>query len=136
MTNGPFDLSKTPLHLGSIQAHENPVIALHDFGFNGPAFESYIKTHCTDGPGRIMMVETSPVNWPIWERHTLGDEIVIVFSGSGEFIQEIEGNHQRIKVEQGQAIVNPSGVWHTADITEAITALYITPADGTEHRER
>ena len=136
MSNGPFDLSKTPLHLASLLSQESPVIALQDFGFDGPSFESYIETHCTQGPGRLIMVETSPVDWPVWERHNKGDEIVILLAGSGEFIQEIDGKHERIKVEQGHAIVNPQGVWHTADVTESITALYMTPADGTEHRER
>lgn len=129
---GPFDLSVTPIHLDT----ESPAIPLVNFGFDGPSFESYIATHCADGPGRIVMVEVSPSHWRHWECHTLGDELVIVLEGRANFIQEWAGKEVALPVEAGSTIINPSGVWHTADIIEPIRAIYITPAKGTEHRER
>ncbi|MFT7220777.1 MAG: hypothetical protein ACI8Z1_002397 [Candidatus Azotimanducaceae bacterium] len=105
MTNGPFDLSKTPLHVGSIAGLESPAIALTDFGFDGPSFEAYIETLCLSGPGRIIMVKTSPANWLIWQRHTKGDEIIVVLDGAGEFIHDIDGEHPSLSVKKGSAII-------------------------------
>lgn len=133
---GPFDLSVTPIHLDSVNDSENPAVPLVDFGFDGPSFEAYISTHCVAGPGRIVMVETSPSNWMHWECHNLGDELVIILEGRADFIQERDEGNVVLPVQAGSAIINPKGVWHTADISEPIKAIYITPCKGTEHRER
>ena len=129
---GPFDLGVTPIHLD----FNGPAVPLTGFGFDGPSFESYIASHCADGPGRIVMIEASPSNWRHWECHTLGDELVIVLAGKANFIQEVSGKEVVLPVEAGSTIINPRGVWHTADIVEPIKAIYLTPAKGTEHRER
>ena len=136
-STGPFDLSESPIHLGSRAGAENPAAALPGFGFDGPAFEAYIAAHCADGaPGRLVMVESTPGDWPVWECHTEGDEIVIVLEGKVEFIQEIDGEERHMAVGPGSAIINPKGVWHTADVEEPMKAIYITPCPGTQHRER
>lgn len=135
--NGPFDLSKTPIHLGSEVGADNPAVPLPGFGFNGPAFEAYIAKHCKPGaPGRLIMVESTPTNWGAWECHTEGDEIVIVLEGKAEFIQEIEGKQRRTAVGPRSTMINPAGVWHTADVHESLRAIYITPCPGTKHRPR
>jgi len=134
---GPFDLSSTPIHIGSEVNAENPAVPLPDFGFDGPSFEAYIAAHCKPGaPGRLIMIETTATDWPAWECHTDGDEIVIVLEGKGEFIQEIDGEKHRTSVSPGVAIINPKDVWHTADVSEPLRAIYITPCPGTKHRER
>jgi uncharacterized cupin superfamily protein len=132
---GPFDLSSTPIHLANDGSR--PVVPLPGFGFDGPSFEAYIADHCEpDAPGRLLMVESTPGNWGAWECHTEGDEIVIVLKGKGEFIQEIDGKERRTPAGPGTTIINPKGVWHTADVEEPMKAIYITPCPGTEHRER
>jgi hypothetical protein len=50
-SNGPFDLSKTPIHLGSEDG--GPAVPLPGFAFNGPAFEAYLAKHCKP-PGRCL----------------------------------------------------------------------------------
>lgn len=48
-------------------------------------------------------------------------------------------NNLRLTAAQlhaGQAAINPRGVWHTADVHEPGSALFITPGRGTEHRPR
>jgi quercetin dioxygenase-like cupin family protein len=116
---------------------DNPAVPLPGFGFDGPAFEAYIAAHCAPGaPGRLIMVESTPSHWPAWECHTEGDEIVIVLEGKAEFIQEIDGAEQRTPVGPGSTIINPVGVWHTADVEEPMLAIYITPCPGTKHRKR
>lgn len=136
-STGPFDLSSTPIHLGALAGAEKPAAPLPGFGFDGPAFQKYIADHCAAGaPGRLIMVESTPQSWPAWECHTEGDEIVIVLEGKAEFIQEIGGEERRTGVGPGSAIINPAGVWHTADVEEPLRAIYITPCPGTQHRER
>ncbi len=130
--DAPFDLSKTPIHFDGQNAW--PV---GDFTFDGASFQAYIEAFCAEGaPGRIIMVELTPTDWPAWECHTQGDEIVIVLEGRGEFIHEISGEERRMPFGPGCTFINPGGVWHTADVTEPMRAIYITPAPGTEHRPR
>ncbi len=134
---GPFDLARTPIHLGSIGRDASPALPLLDFGFDGPSFGAYVEAHTSDAePGRLVMVEETPTDWPGWECHTLGDELVIVLAGRGTFLQEIDGEVERIPVEAGSTILNPAGVWHTADVEESLRAIYLTPCRGTEHRRR
>lgn len=130
---GPFDLSKSPIHL----SEHAPAAPQHGFGFNGPAFEAYMARHCAPGaPGRLVMIETTPKDWPAWERHTEGDEIVIVLEGEGEFLQEIGDETKRAVFGPGSTFINPAGVWHTANVRKPMRAIYLTPCPGTKHRPR
>jgi len=134
---GPFDLSRSPIHLSTPAAGRPSAVPMHNFGFDGPSFEAYIAAQCTDAdPGRLVMIETSPVDWGAWECHHLGDELVIVLEGEAEFIQQIDGEERRFKVRPGDTVINPPGVWHTANVTKPLRAIYITPCPGTEHRVR
>ena len=134
---GPFDLSETPIHLGGGGGIDSPAVPLPGFGFDGNAFENYIAEHCRPGaPGRLIMVESTPSTWTAWECHPEGDEIVIVLEGKAEFIQEIAGEERRTAVGPGSTMINPAGVWHTADVEEPVKAIYITPCPGTQHRAR
>ena len=130
---GPFALDAIPIHLaGSLDA-----APVDGFDFTPDGFMSYIATRCTpDDPGRLAMVEHSPESWGMWECHTAGDEVVIVISGTANFIQEIDGREVRTAVRAGEAVINPAGVWHTADADEPFSAIYLTPCPGTEHRPR
>ncbi len=132
---GPFDLSKSPIHLPSHATA--PAVPIHAFGFDGPAFEAYMAKHCTPGaPGRLVMIETSPANWGSWECHEDGDELVIVLEGEGEFLQEIDGVTRSAPFGPGSTFINPAGVWHTADVKKPMRAIYLTPCPGTKHRAR
>lgn len=134
---GPFDLSKTPIHLGNAVGGGGAAVAVENFRFDGPSFGAYIGKHCSDDePHRMIFIEASPVNWGAWECHTKADEVVIVLEGRGEFIHEIDGAERRIPFEPGSTVINPQGVWHSADVKEAMKAIYITPIPGTEHRAR
>jgi len=136
-TTCPFDLSETPIHLAALAGGEHGALPLPDFGFDGPSFGAYVEEHTTDAsPGRLIMIEVTPSDWPVWECHTLGDEIVIVLEGKGVFLQEIACETLRMPVEAGSALINPAGVWHTADVEEPLRAIYMTPCRGTEHRTR
>jgi quercetin dioxygenase-like cupin family protein len=82
------------------------------------------------------MMGSGDASWTTWERHPAGEELVVVVSGRLTLIQEIDGAERRIEMREGEAIVNPRNVWHTADIDEPCRTLFVTPGLGTEHRPR
>jgi hypothetical protein len=63
-----------------------------------------------------------------------GDEVVICPSGRMTVIQEIDGGHEPIGLGPCEAMINPSGGWHTADVHEPVRFMTITPGQGTQHR--
>lgn len=74
-------------------------------------------------------------NWPSWERHPAGDEIVVLLSGHTEMIMRKDGDDECISlVEPGSFVVVPGGTWHTARTSVATRMLFVTPGEGTEHR--
>lgn len=74
-------------------------------------------------------------DWSNWEIHPHGDEIVLLISGEVEFLLEVESGQSRITLrEQGQYLVVPKGVWHTAKTNSKSKILFITLGQGTQHR--
>jgi hypothetical protein len=47
-----------------------------------------------------------------------------------------DGTRATVTLEAGQYAINEPGTWHTADIEQEATALFITSGLGTEHRPR
>lgn len=125
-----LDLIKDAVHLGA-SSRALPVL---DFGHD---YDKYLKDFCSDGdPGRLVCLYESKSDWQAWEAHPAGDELVVVLSGKAEFLQEIEGEERRVIVAPHQAIINPPGIWHTANVIEPFLALFVTPGPGTLHRPR
>jgi quercetin dioxygenase-like cupin family protein len=62
---------------------------------------------------------------------------VLCTSGSITLHQEHpDGSTATVTLEPGQYVINPPGVWHTADIEDKATAVFITAGAGTEIRPR
>ena len=74
--------------------------------------------------------------WSSWERHPLGAEVVIACTGVHRFTQELDDGEHVIELTAGQALVNPPGVWHTADSGDGGWIVTITPGLDTEHHPR
>jgi mannose-6-phosphate isomerase-like protein (cupin superfamily) len=70
---------------------------------------------------------------PPWERHTAGDELLLVLAGES-LLTVVEGDS---KVSQtlsaGQLVIVPEGRWHSNEAIDGVTFLYMTPAEGNEH---
>src|SRR4051794_20759422 len=129
----PFDLSQTPIHLG-LGATAAPML---DFGWTAEQLAAYGERTASDGnEGRLVTMGRQGETWDSWERHPAGEEVVLLLSGRVDLIQDLDGEHHRIELHPGQAVVNPAGVWHTSDVIEPGDALFITPGQGTEHRPR
>jgi hypothetical protein len=50
-----------------------------------------------------------------------------------EFADGAQATHA---IEAGQYVINPPGVWHTADVAGSASALFITAGADTRHRPR
>jgi quercetin dioxygenase-like cupin family protein len=74
--------------------------------------------------------------WDSWEVHPSGEELVLCIEGSITLHQEVDGEVRSATIRSGEAIINPPGVWHTADVAGTATALFITAGIGTEGRPR
>jgi mannose-6-phosphate isomerase-like protein (cupin superfamily) len=130
---GPIDLTATPVHLGL----GSRALAVDGFDWDAPVLEAYAAAVAEDGAeGRLVMVFEGGRSWDVWERHPAGDEVVICLSGRMTVIQEVDGESEPVALGPCQAMINPAGVWHTADVHEPVRFMTITPGRGTEHRPR
>jgi mannose-6-phosphate isomerase-like protein (cupin superfamily) len=126
-----FDLTRTFVHLG-LGATATP---LPDFMWSPEHLESYEARFEGDGPeGRLVCVSPQEATWDYWERHPAGEEVVYLISGRVDVVQEIDGAERVVELRPGQAMINPTNVWHTARVHEPGSALFITPGAGTEHK--
>jgi hypothetical protein len=60
----------------------------------------------------------------------------VLLSGRVDLVQELDGQQRIVTLTPGMAVINPPGVWHTADVHEPGQALFITAGRGTETRPR
>ncbi len=126
----PFSFDDAVLHLAAdtttvVREWSWDQIDVYDSEVAGPG----------DG-GRLVCTFHQGETWSTWERHPAGEELVMLLSGRVDLIQEIDGEHRRVELHPGMAVVNPPGVWHTADVHEPGMGLFITPGRGTEHKPR
>ena len=94
-----------------------------DFGsFKGRALVSCFSFDC---------------DWETWEMHPAGDEVVCCVDGSMTLHQQLPGGGEKtVHLGPGDYAINPPGAWHTADCDAPVTAFFITPGWGTQHRPR
>ena len=84
----------------------------------------------------LIAIDEFKSNWPDWELHPYGDEIVMLLTGEIILILDFENKQQQIQLRnQGEYAIVPKGVWHTAHIKENARVLFITPGEGTENRD-
>ncbi|MEM7763229.1 MAG: cupin domain-containing protein [Pseudomonadota bacterium] len=127
-------LEQYPVHLGA----DASVIAQPAFTGDMAWYEAYGQRHGGDGiAGRLVSCHTFREPWDSWEMHPSGDEMVFCVSGEITLHQESpSGETRTVVLQAGDYVVNPPGVWHTADVAEPATALFITVGEGTTHRPR
>ncbi|MGB3806990.1 MAG: cupin [Erythrobacter sp.] len=87
-------------------------------------------------PGRLVSLIESAEDWPSWERHPNGEEFILQLSGELELVLEQDDIRHCLPLQANEFVIVPKCVWHTANVIESGSALYITPGDGTENRLR
>lgn len=80
-------------------------------------------------------MHTFDAAWSSWEMHPAGAEVVLCTTGAITLLQQrADGTITAVRLGAGQCAINPPGVWHTADVEEPSTAVFITTGEGTQHR--
>lgn len=130
---GARSLFTFPIHLGLGAS------ALPQPEFTGMEwYEGYLARSAADGAeGRLVSLYRFTESWDSWEMHPAGDEVVVCTAGAITLQQEFpDGRVATVTLSPGDYAINPPGVWHTADIEDEATALFITAGEGTQHRPR
>ncbi|PEQ14688.1 cupin [Novosphingobium sp. PC22D] len=133
MTHSARALERFPIHLGlGAKAIPQPEFTGADW------YQDYAARVADDSAeGRLVSLHSFTSDWPSWESHPLGEEVVICLAGEITLIQELdEGRFHSEALGPGEYLVNPAGVWHTADVPVSATVLFITPGAGTQNRAR
>jgi mannose-6-phosphate isomerase-like protein (cupin superfamily) len=74
-------------------------------------------------------------DWPNWEMHPNGDEVVMLLDGATTFVLEIDGRERLVQLDQSCSyVVVPRGTWHTSRTHSPCRMLFITAGEGTQHR--
>ena len=128
----PLSLERFPLHLGlGARAVSEPEFTGMEW------YAAYAERNAADGPeGRLVSLYSFSENWTSWESHPMGDEVVICVAGEITLIQQLADGTTSVTLRAGDYAINARGVWHTADVADHATALFITAGMGTEHRPR
>ncbi|MGF1601286.1 MAG: hypothetical protein ACFCU8_04575 [Thermosynechococcaceae cyanobacterium] len=50
--------------------------------------------------------------------------------------ENADGSVSVVELQEGQYAINQLGVWHTADVVDKATILFVTAGLGTQHRPR
>ncbi|HJQ58149.1 MAG TPA: cupin domain-containing protein [Vineibacter sp.] len=123
-----FDLGGTYVHLrDGLAAAPVPV---------GADFWQTIDARTDLEEGRLVMVNRMADDWPHWEMHPAGDEIVYLLSGAMDLVLDEAGGARTVRLRAGEAVIVPKGIWHRGIVHRAGEALFITPGAGTQHRPR
>ena len=127
------NLNRDPIHLG-IGATS---VVQPEFTGEMSWYEGYGQRHGDDGAeGRLVTMHSFTESWDVWEMHPVGSEVVLCTSGKMTLVQEVDGVEVATTIGAGEYAINEPGIWHTADVSEPATALFITAGAGTEHRPR
>lgn len=133
-TQPGIDLSQTYVHIED-NGRASPVPVTDDFWAllsTGGGDREDIRRIAAGG----WMVGTFPCTetWSQWEMHPDGEEIVVLLSGSVDFVLEEPAGERLIELRGRSTVVVPRGAWHRAIVHEPGEMLHITFGRGTEHR--
>ena len=128
------NIQQNPIHLGL------GATAVVEPEFSGKMewYAEYSGRHASDGvEGRLVNLFTFTESWSEWEVHPNGSEVVLCVAGSITLHQEKpDGTKATVTLEPEEYIVNEPGTWHTADVEDSATVLFITAGLGTQGRPR
>lgn len=128
------DLATHPVHLGP-----NAIAAIEPAFAGEPEwFVGYLERHLAEGTDiRVVTQFTFREPWSNWETHPHGHEVVLCISGAMVLHQEHpDGRRSQVTLRPGQYAINAPGVWHTVDVADTATGVFITAGLGTVHRPR
>lgn len=128
MPSKPLDLSSTFVVIGADGAAV-PVDV-------GPTMYEDLDRNFDGFKGRHLVATYAfDADWPTWEMHPAGDEIVCLLSGEVRMVFDRDGTQEIVHLHTpGTYVVVPRGTWRTARVASAAKMLFITPGEGTQNR--
>lgn len=129
MSDVPFELDRACVHLApdgtarSIEVDRN--------------FWAALATRTELHSGYLVTRSRMNEDWPHWEMHPEGEELVVLLSGSIDLVLDDGTREWTVSLRSGSSTwINPRGVWHRAIVHEPSDVLFATAGAGTEHRPR
>ena len=101
-----------------------------------PSFWGEIDERADLQEGRLIAAFESSADWPHWEMHPNGEEILVLLSGKMTMVFEERGTERKLPLNEGHACIVPRGTWHRAIVHTPSKLLAITYGRGTERRDR
>lgn len=84
----------------------------------------------------LVTTQSFAQNWPVWEMHPKGEEVIILLTGNIDLILEKKTGNKIVRLQQqGDWLMVPKGQWHTAHVNALSTVIFITAGEGTLHRQ-
>lgn len=75
-------------------------------------------------------------DWPTWEIHPHGDEVVMLLSGAARMVLDEPGGQRVVELSKaGDYVIVPKATWHTAKIAVPTAMLFVTPGEATQNRD-
>jgi uncharacterized cupin superfamily protein len=71
-----------------------------------------------------------------WERHSVGDEIVMVIDGSTTIFFLSDDGEESASLAAGTLVVVPEGTWHRFETPEFVKVMSVTPQPTDHSSER
>lgn len=125
----PFDLHRTYVHLQP-DGRATP-IPVDD------QFWATIATRTELHDGHLVTRGRSTEDWPHWEMHPEGEELVVLLSGAVDLVLDDGTREWTVELRpESSTWINPRGVWHRAIVHEPSELLFVTAGRGTQHRPR
>lgn len=129
MSTTPFDLRQTYVHLQA-DGHATPLEV-------DETFWQTLGTRTDLDDGYLVTRGRSSEDWPHWEMHPEGEELVVLLSGSVDLVLDDGTREWTVPLRPGAGTwINPRGVWHRAIVHEPSEMLFVTAGRGTQHRPR
>jgi mannose-6-phosphate isomerase-like protein (cupin superfamily) len=127
--SGAFDISSTYLRL-------RPDASVEPLTVDNTFWQRISSGQLGDFHNEFLVAGgTYEKDWPMWEMHPNGDEVVYLLSGSATFVLEQPQGNVAVELSKpGEYVLVPKGTWHTAKVREPCRLLFITPGEGTQHR--
>jgi quercetin dioxygenase-like cupin family protein len=99
------------------------------------SFWTDLERRFPDFAGHTLIFSFSlSADWPTWEIHPEGDEVVCLLSGEANMILQADTGEEVVHLgKPGSFLIVPKGAWHTARIPEHATMLFVTSGNGTEN---
>jgi mannose-6-phosphate isomerase-like protein (cupin superfamily) len=120
----PFDPKTTYVDLMPSGAREIPV----DESFWPDLISGRLKLE-----GRLVSAYEMH-DFPNWERHPAGEELIVLISGAMDMILEEPAGERTVTLKAGQAFLVPKNIWHRGVVRAPGQALFVTEGAGTESK--